>query len=149
MIRFFWNLRLFFIGKSTLAAHYFPIISTFVLDVSVGGWGQRAELLQCGLTSRWQQQPDEPPEEAWSCTVEFALIFYSELIPSSCFVKWCFCISLEMWCFVLVRIKTCDFWMCCGFTAAHEHNILKSSISLKDSVWWQKVSFSHINVLIS
>ncbi len=35
MICFFLNIRLFFIGKSTLATHYFPIMSMFVSDVSV------------------------------------------------------------------------------------------------------------------
>lgn len=46
MICFFWYIRLFFIGKNTLAAHYFPIISTFVLAVGVCGVGAAASLHQ-------------------------------------------------------------------------------------------------------
>ena len=62
MICFFWNIRLFFIGKNTLAAHYFPIISTFVLAVGVcGGVSAAASLHQ-----QVEQQP------AASCTLSEA-----------------------------------------------------------------------------
>lgn len=69
MICFFWYIRLFFIGKNTLAAHYFPIISTFVLAVGVCV----VSVLQRRSTSRWRQQPDRrlQTDEAWSCWLVF------------------------------------------------------------------------------
>lgn len=128
MICFFLNIRLFFIGKSTLVAHYFPIISTFVLDVSVQTEAASVDL-QVAAASWWTSADTEvkKPEAAllFSLLSLWFLQCLINYINGDSLVLFCEVMLLHkfgIWCFVLVRIKKKVIFECV---------VLLSSVSWK------------------
>lgn len=159
MICFFLNIRLFFIGKSTLAAHYFPIISTFVLDVGVCRGGQCADWSCCssvsppgGSSSLMNLLKTLTRKAEAALLLSLLLLWFSQCqlinyISGGSLVLFCEVMLLHkfgIWCFILVRIKKMWFLNVLLFhwvlPAAAEQKVLERS----DSVWWRCVTISLI-----